>query len=82
MPAPTPPACRKWGGNAAAYFNPHDPRDIAHTLIHLLQHDAERNGRGQEGLEQAAQFTWTQTAKNTRFIPQIRPILNNPCRLF
>ncbi len=53
------------GGNAAAYFNPHDPDDIAHTLIHLLQHDAERNGRGQEGLEQAAQFTWTQTAKKT-----------------
>ncbi|MBE2221566.1 MAG: glycosyltransferase family 4 protein [Anaerolineae bacterium] len=53
------------GGNAAVYFNPHDPQDIAHTLIHLLQNEDERRSRQQQSLQQARQFTWQNTAQAT-----------------
>ncbi|NHZ71810.1 MAG: glycosyltransferase [Aquificales bacterium] len=53
------------GGDAAAYFDPNDTADIAHTIIHLLQNEDERISRQQQGIQQAAQFTWTKTAQMT-----------------
>ncbi|MFO7681751.1 MAG: glycosyltransferase family 1 protein [Chloroflexota bacterium] len=53
------------GGDAAAYFNPHDVGDIAQTILRLLQTNDERRFRQQQSVQQAAQFTWKNTAQAT-----------------
>ncbi len=53
------------GGEAAAYFDAKSADSIAHTLDHLLTHPAELTQRAQLGLQQAAQFSWQQTAAQT-----------------
>ncbi len=68
------------GGNAAAYFNPNNPDDIAHTLIRLLQDKDERISRQQLSLQQATQFTWTKTAQtNTQSLPANDHLIQNQC---
>ena len=53
------------GGDAAAYFDPHEPEDLAAVLAGLLEDDAARQALGEAGRRRAAGFTWEQTAAAT-----------------
>ncbi|HEY3727882.1 MAG TPA: glycosyltransferase family 1 protein [Solirubrobacteraceae bacterium] len=53
------------GGDAAEYFDPHDPRDLPRRLEALLQDAARRAELARRGLARAAQFSWEQTARAT-----------------
>ncbi len=53
------------GGDAAAYFDPEDVRDMANVIERLLNDDEERRERRHEGLQQAAKFSWQRAAKET-----------------
>jgi alpha-1,3-rhamnosyl/mannosyltransferase len=52
-------------GEAALTFDPHDGKAIADVLARLLQAPALRAQLAAAGLEQAARFTWEQTAAQT-----------------
>lgn len=53
------------GGDAAAYFNPGDARQLAGLLIELLADDVARGEMRRRGLARAADFTWSRAAKET-----------------
>ncbi|MFW6067978.1 MAG: glycosyltransferase family 4 protein [Chloroflexota bacterium] len=53
------------GGDAAAYFDPEDVRDMANVIERLLNDDEERRERRHEGLQQAAKFSWQRAARET-----------------
>jgi glycosyltransferase involved in cell wall biosynthesis len=53
------------GGEAAAYFNPHDTADMTATIHRLLTSPDEYQKRRDLGLQQAAKFSWTRAAKET-----------------
>ncbi len=49
-------------GNAAIYIDPHQPESIAEGINELLENIAVHNRIRNEGLQQAANFTWGRTA--------------------
>lgn len=53
------------GGDAAAYFNPHDVRDMANMIARLMDDEDERRRRRRAGLQQAARFSWQRAARET-----------------
>lgn len=53
------------GGDAAAYFEPSDPRDLERALGELLNDAAARSERSRRGIERAALFSWDRTANAT-----------------
>jgi len=53
------------GGDAAAYFDPCDPDDIAAVVGSLLHDAGARAVLARRGLERAAGFTWERTARAT-----------------
>jgi glycosyltransferase involved in cell wall biosynthesis len=53
------------GGDACAYFDPHDPADIARTLRELLGDPAERARLAERGRAHAADFSWERAARET-----------------
>jgi glycosyltransferase involved in cell wall biosynthesis len=53
------------GGDACAYFDPHDPADIARTLRELLGDPAERDRLAERGRARAAGFSWERAASET-----------------
>jgi glycosyltransferase involved in cell wall biosynthesis len=53
------------GGQAAAYFDPQNSREMAATIRRLLTDQEEYQHRRQLGLEQAASFSWTRAAQET-----------------
>ncbi|MAU01785.1 MAG: glycosyl transferase family 1 [Anaerolineaceae bacterium] len=53
------------GGEAVAYFDPPNSQQIASVLIALLQDKEKREGMAKQGLLQAAQFSWRETAAAT-----------------
>jgi glycosyltransferase involved in cell wall biosynthesis len=53
------------GGDAAAYFDPADPEDLARQLAALLQDDARRAELAARGVARAAGFSWARTAAET-----------------
>ena len=50
------------GGEAALYFNPEDPTDIADKLMLIYKDEHLRSELIRKGQEQAAQYTWDRTA--------------------
>jgi glycosyltransferase involved in cell wall biosynthesis len=52
-------------GDAALYFNPDKPEDIADKVFTLHKNDGLRNTLVQRGLERAELFTWKRTAEET-----------------
>ena len=53
------------GGKAALYFPPGDHAILAAQLGRLLSDEAFRRDRSEQGLAQAARFTWRRTAEAT-----------------
>lgn len=57
-------AVREVCGDAALYFDPHDPLELAAAMRAILaEGEAERAKRRQRGIARAAQFTWDRTAR-------------------
>ena len=53
------------GGDAAAYFEPGDDRELAETILRLLDDAGAREDLRSRGLERAREFTWTRAAERT-----------------
>jgi len=53
------------GGDAAAYFDPHDTGDITRCLEEILVDDARREAMRAKSLARAAEFSWQRTASET-----------------
>ncbi len=53
------------GGDAAAYFDPADVREMAVVIRRLLSDEDERRQRRGAGLAQAAHFSWQRAARET-----------------
>ncbi len=53
------------GGEAAAYFDPHNVEEMAGVIGRILQSPDEYQHRRQLGIQQAAQFSWQRTARET-----------------
>lgn len=71
MACATPVVCARAGatpeiaGQAATYFDPDDPAELASAIQVLLADEALRRQQAQRGLERAAAFTWAATAAAT-----------------
>lgn len=55
-------------GDAAVLVNPHDPEELAGTLDHLLEDNTERQAMTARGFARAAEFSWGETARQTRMV--------------
>lgn len=53
------------GGDAAAYFEPEDPADIARVILELLGDEPRRRQLAEKGKRRASGFTWAETARRT-----------------
>ncbi len=53
------------GGEAALYFNPNNPQDIANKTWEVLSNKELREKMMRLGTERACKFTWEDTAKKT-----------------
>ena len=53
------------GGDAAAYFEPEDPADIARVLLELLENEPRRRELAENGKRRASEFSWADTARRT-----------------
>ena len=52
-------------GDAALYFDPHEPNAIAQAILKLLEDREIRKALVSKGLERAARFSWEETARRT-----------------
>ncbi len=59
------PALREVGGEAALYFDPREPSQAADALGRILRDDALAARLREAGREQAAGFSWAQSAQET-----------------
>jgi glycosyltransferase involved in cell wall biosynthesis len=53
------------GGDAAVYFQPEDPEDMAAKIMLLLEDAGLRESLKAKGRERAKIFTWEKTAEET-----------------
>ncbi len=53
------------GGEAAVYFDPHDPEDMADKIIHVLQDKELRHRLVAKGKKRVQDFAWEKTAVET-----------------
>ena len=51
--------------DAGLLIDPSDPQDLAEQIIYLLKNPEERERLSEQGLKQAALFTWRETARKT-----------------
>lgn len=58
------PVFREVADDAAAYFDCHDPQDIAHTLAQLLSNPARLTKLGASASKHAASYSWDAVAGN------------------
>jgi glycosyltransferase involved in cell wall biosynthesis len=52
-------------GDAVVYFDPHDPRELADTLVQVLSDKSMREGLRQRGRRHAERFSWNRCAAQT-----------------
>jgi glycosyltransferase involved in cell wall biosynthesis len=52
-------------GNAALYFNPHDPEEMASQLLCAFSDDALRASLIEQGRQNLQRFNWAETARRT-----------------
>jgi glycosyltransferase involved in cell wall biosynthesis len=55
-------ALRETCGDAARYFDPHSPRDLADQLAGLFASPAQRTAMREAGLSRAATYSWRESA--------------------
>jgi glycosyltransferase involved in cell wall biosynthesis len=53
------------GGDAAAYFEPEDPADIARVILELMEDEPRRRELAERGKRRASLFGWPETARQT-----------------
>jgi glycosyltransferase involved in cell wall biosynthesis len=53
------------GGDAALYFDPKNPEDIAEKIIRILEDEELRQSLRSRGIERARAFRWEKTAEET-----------------
>ncbi len=53
------------GGDAAAYFEPEDPADMARVMLELLGDEQRRRDLAERGKRRASGFSWAETARRT-----------------
>jgi glycosyltransferase involved in cell wall biosynthesis len=53
------------GGDAAAYFEPEDPADMARVILELLGDGPRRRDLAERGKRRASEFSWAETARRT-----------------
>lgn len=53
------------GGDAAAYFEPEDPADMARVILELLGDGPRRRDFAEKGKRRASGFSWAETARRT-----------------
>jgi len=53
------------GGEAAIYFRPEDPDDMAEKIIRVLEDDRLRRSLRSRGFDRVREFTWERTAART-----------------
>jgi glycosyltransferase involved in cell wall biosynthesis len=53
------------GGDAAAYFDPEDPADIARAILELLGDEPRRRELAEKGKRRSSGFGWAETARRT-----------------
>lgn len=59
------PVLREVGGDAAVYFDPHDPSQIASTITQVLARPAQLASMAELGLKRSQEFSWDRTARQT-----------------
>jgi glycosyltransferase involved in cell wall biosynthesis len=52
-------------GDAAAYFDPSKPSDIAQTILEITMNQAYATELRRRGLEHSAKYTWKASAERT-----------------
>jgi glycosyltransferase involved in cell wall biosynthesis len=52
-------------GDAASYFNPESPEDMAEQIIRVLKDEGLRHNLIQKGWTRALRFRWEKTAAET-----------------
>jgi glycosyltransferase involved in cell wall biosynthesis len=72
------PALREVAGDAAAYFDPRAPSDIAATIEKLLREPVRRERMLELGRLRAASFSWAEAAAET--LASYRRALQSPSR--
>jgi glycosyltransferase involved in cell wall biosynthesis len=56
------PVLHEVAGEAAVYFDPHDPRSMALAIGELIEDSPQREGLILDGMRRVEQFTWERTA--------------------
>ena len=64
-------------GEAALTFDPHDVTEMAAKIEEALHDEALREEMREEGLQQAAKFSWEETARET--LDLYRRAVSLPC---
>lgn len=59
------PVHREICGQAALYFDPYDPADIAEKIKFIIKNEGERERLKKAGLEQVKKYSWEKTAEQT-----------------
>ncbi len=59
------PALHEAAGEAAVYFDPNSPQELARHMSELADNPTLRNELAQKSLVQVAQFSWEKTAEQT-----------------
>ena len=59
------PVLRETAGQAALFFNPNDPDDMADKIKLLLADNNIRQDLIKRGLDRAGQFSWEKCARET-----------------
>jgi len=54
------------GGDAALYFDPHDPASLTDALEHIISDNSLRKQLILKGYERSKLFSWEKTAKATK----------------
>jgi glycosyltransferase involved in cell wall biosynthesis len=57
------PIFREIAGDAAVFFNQHNPKDMAEKIILLCENRSLRENYRLKGLERSKQFSWQSTAE-------------------
>lgn len=52
------PVNRELAGEAALYFDPGDPEELARRIEEMVSHEAERKKMTETGRRRAGQFCW------------------------
>jgi glycosyltransferase involved in cell wall biosynthesis len=53
------------GGDACAYFNPHDTMELKRKILEMIHKPELTENLGRKGLERIKKFSWEKCARET-----------------